>query len=101
VCAGVHAEASSTTTETVALGTELTTVAGFAVKNGFVAVQVGRVQSLVAHAALETFLVELELSDLPCLCCVHRLGTLGALDLFWGFERHLVVAVGGLSKGKG
>jgi len=45
-----------------------------------VAVQVGGIQGLAAHAALETFLVELEFSNLPGLCCVYRLAASGALD---------------------
>jgi len=63
-------------------------VASFAVKNSLVAVLVGRVESLVAHAALEAFLVELQLPNGSGLSGVHRFGASGALDLGGGLEGH-------------
>jgi len=88
MCTSVHTEPSSTTTEAVALGSELPTVADLAVQHSLVAVQVRGVQGLVAHAAFETFLVEGKFSDLPGFSSVNGLFALGAFDLFGGLEGH-------------
>lgn len=91
MCPSVHAQTGSPATKTVALGTELASVASFAVENSLVAVKVGRVKHLVAHTAFEALLVEGEFSNFPGLGGVYSLATPGALDLLWGFERHLDV----------
>lgn len=88
VCAGVHAEAGSSTAKAVSLGPELAAVAGLTVQHLLVAVHVGRVQHLVAHTALEALLVEGEFADHAGLCGVDGLAAHGALDLSGGLEGH-------------
>jgi len=85
---GVHTEAGSTRPEAVALGAEFAAMAGLAVEDSFVAVLVGRIQHLVAHAALEALLVEGELAHHPRLGSVYGFAASRALDLFWGLEGH-------------
>jgi len=85
---GVHAESGGATSEAISLRSEFPAVAGLAEQDSLVAVDVGGVQSLIAHTAFETFFVELELAHSSGLGGVYRLGALGALDLFGGLERH-------------
>jgi len=65
MCASVHTEPSGPSTEAISLRSELPTMADLTVEYAFMAVQVCGVQSLVAHAALETFFVEGKLADFP------------------------------------
>jgi len=89
VGAGVHAEASGASTEAVTLGSELAAVARLAVQHALVAVHVGRVQHLVAHAALEALLVEGQLADHSGLGGVDGLVAPWAHDAFGGLEGHV------------
>jgi len=95
----VHTEAGSPRAKPVALRSELAAVAGLAVKDSFVAVLVGRIQHLVAHAALEALLVEGELAHHPRLGSVYGFAASRALDLFWGLEGHCGLGGGSFSWG--
>jgi len=96
---GVHTEAGRPRAEAVALGPEFAAVARLAVEDPFVAVLVGRIQHLVAHAALEALLVEGELTHHPRLGSVYRFAASWALDLFWGLEGHFGSGGGSFSGG--
>lgn len=88
VGASVHAKSSSTTSEAVSLWSKLPPVAGFAEKDSLVAVDVGGIKHLAAHAALVAFLVESEFADSALFGGVHRLPAFWAFVLLSWFERH-------------
>jgi len=85
----VHGQTSGATTEAVSLGSVLAAVALLAEDLAAVLADVGRVELLVAEAALEAGLVPLAASGQHLLGGVHRLAALGALGLHLGRERHL------------
>lgn len=89
VLAGVHAQAAGTTAEAVALGAVLPGVAVLAVQLALVLSAVGGVQHLVAHAAFEAHLVELEAAGHLLLGGVYGLAAFGALGVVSWLERHL------------
>lgn len=89
VFAGVHAQAASAAAEAVALGAVLPGVAVLAVELALVLSAVGGVQHLVAHAAFEAHLVELEATGHLLLGGVYGLAAFGALGVVSWLERHL------------
>lgn len=88
VLALVHGQAAGTTTEAVALGTELAAVALLAEELASVLAGVGAVQPLVAEPADEAGLVPLGASSQHLLSRIHGLAALGALGVLDGLERH-------------
>ena len=84
----VHAHASSTATETVALRAILASIASLAVDLELVVGQCGRLQHLLAQATGEAHLVEFGSSGQHFLSGVYWLGALWALWCYDWLERH-------------
>lgn len=84
----VHGQTASSASESVTLWSELAAIALLAEEVTAVLSGVGAVEPLVAKAALEALLVPLRASGQHLLGRVDRLAALGALWLFWHFERH-------------
>lgn len=85
----VHAQASRTTTKTIALRSILASMADLAEQFSFMLRAVCRVQELVAHSTLEAHLVPFQATRHPLFGGVDGLAALGALGVLNRLERHL------------
>lgn len=90
-----RAESTSSSAETVPLGSEAFSVAGFTVHQAIVGCYCGTVQQLVTYTTGKAELVPFLSRSDPLLGGIHRFTALRALGLFWGFERH-IAKLGGL-----